>query len=98
MYDKWFQSSDLFDITVYSLALNCLLTAVAVKFGLSEKHTKFDNIFLMVLTNQLTYLVNVKTIRMVAHIFVAFSEKLNFINSEVHIALNKECIFSATVM
>ena len=25
-----------------------------------------------------TYLVNVKTIRTIAHIFVAFSEKLNF--------------------
>ena len=27
-----------------------------VKFGLSEKHTKFEKIFLMVLTNQLIYL------------------------------------------
>ena len=26
------------------------------------------------------YLVNVKTMRQIAHIFVAFSEKLNFIN------------------
>ena len=33
------------------------------KFGLSEKHTKFEKIFLMVLTNQLIYLVNVKTMR-----------------------------------
>ena len=31
-----------------------------LKFGLSEKYTKFENIFLMVLTNQLIYLVNVK--------------------------------------
>ena len=30
-----------------------------VKFGLSEKHTKFEKIFLVVLTNQLIYLVNV---------------------------------------
>ena len=28
------------------------------------------------------YLVNIKTIRKIAHIFVAFSEKLNFISSE----------------
>ena len=28
-----------------------------IKFGLSEKHTKFEKIFLMVLTNQLIYLV-----------------------------------------
>ena len=34
-----------------------------IKFGLSEKHTKFEKIFLMVLTNQLIYLVNVKTMR-----------------------------------
>ena len=26
-----------------------------VKFGLSEKHSKFEKIFLMVLTNQLIY-------------------------------------------
>jgi len=32
-----------------------------VKFGLSETHTKFEKIFLMVLTNLLIYLVNVKT-------------------------------------
>ena len=30
-----------------------------LKFGFSE-YTKFENIFLMVLTNQLIYLVNVK--------------------------------------
>ena len=29
-----------------------------VKFGLSEKHTKFEKIFFTVLTNQLIYLVN----------------------------------------
>ena len=32
-------------------------------FKISEKHTKFEKIFLMVLTNQLIYLVNVKTMR-----------------------------------
>ena len=32
-----------------------------LKFGLSEKHTKFEKTFLMVLTNHLIYLVNVKT-------------------------------------
>ena len=34
-----------------------------IKFGISEKHTKFEKIFLMVLTNQLIYLVKVKTMR-----------------------------------
>ena len=33
-----------------------------IKFGLSEKPTKFEKIFLIVLTNQLIYLVNIKTI------------------------------------
>ena len=37
----------------------------------------------MVLTNQLIYLVNVKTKRKIAQIFVAFSEKLNFKNQNV---------------
>ena len=37
--------------------------STASKFGLSEKHTKFEKIFLIVLTKQLIYLVNVKTMR-----------------------------------
>ena len=41
----------------------CILGSVLLKFGLSEKHTKFEKIFLMVLTNQLIYLVHVKTMR-----------------------------------
>ena len=49
-----------------------------IKFGLSEKHTKFAKIFLMVLSNRLIYLVNVKTMRKIEQIFVAFSEKLDF--------------------
>ena len=32
------------------------LKEYSVKFGLSEKHTKFEKIFLVVLTNQLIYL------------------------------------------
>ena len=42
--------------------------STAVKFSFSEKATKICTI----------YLVNVKTIRRMAQIFVAFSEKLNF--------------------
>ena len=50
-----------------------------LKFGLSEKHTKFDKIFLMVLTNQLIYLAgNVKTIRKILSIFVAFLDNMHF--------------------
>ena len=48
------------------LVLNRACGAVVdtvLKFGLSEKHTKFEKIFLMVLANQLIYLVNVKTMR-----------------------------------
>ena len=48
-----------------------------LKFSFSEKATKICAICLMFLT--FTYIVNVKTIRQIAQIFVAFSEKLNFI-------------------
>ena len=75
MYDKWFQSSDLFDITIFPLALDCLLTAV--KFRLSEKHTKFEKIFLMILKNQLISLVIVKTMRKIFS-NVCFSNSPNF--------------------
>ena len=51
---------------------------VIVKFGLSEKHTKFEKICLMVLTNQLIYLVNVKTIRQIFSNYVCFSQSPNF--------------------
>jgi hypothetical protein len=47
-----------------------------LKFGLSEKHTKFEKIFLVVLTNQLIYLVNVKTIRKIFSNYVCFSKSL----------------------
>ena len=40
-----------------------LVDSITKNTGLSEKHTKFEKIFLMVLTNQLIYLVNVKTMR-----------------------------------
>ena len=49
-----------------------------VKFGLSEKHTKFEKIFLMVLTNQLIYIVNVKTMRKIFSNYVCFSKSPNF--------------------
>ena len=52
-----------------------------LKFGLSEKHTKFEKIFLMVLTNQLIYFVNVKTTRKIFSNYVCLSESLNFKNN-----------------
>ena len=48
----------------------------SVKLSFSKKAIKICVIFLMVLTY--TYLVNVKTMREIAHIFVTFSEKLYF--------------------
>ena len=51
---------------------------IYVKFGLSEKHTKFEKIFLMVLTNQLIYLVNIKTMRKIFSNYVCFSKSPNF--------------------
>ena len=50
-----------------------------VKFGLSEKHTKFEKIFLMLLTNQLIYLVNVKTMRKIFSNYVCFSKRPNLL-------------------
>ena len=47
-------------------------------FGLSVKHTKFERIFLMVLTNQLIYLVNVKSMRKIFSNYVYFSKSPNF--------------------
>ena len=49
-----------------------------LKFGLSEKHTKFEKKFLMVLTNQLIYLVNAKTMRKIFSNYVSFSKSPNF--------------------
>ena len=54
---------------------------IELKFGLSEKCAKFEKIFLMVLTNQLIYLVNVKTIRKIISNYVCFSESPNFTSS-----------------
>ena len=45
----------------------------SLKFGLSEK---FEKIFLRVLTNQLIYLVNVKTMRKIFSNYVCFSKKV----------------------
>ena len=49
-----------------------------IRFGLSEKHTKFEKIFLVVLTNQLIYLVNVKTRRKIFSNYVCFSKSPSF--------------------
>ena len=64
----------------YTIAKNQVLVMASnvLKFGLSEKHTKFDKIFLMVLTNQLIYLVNVKTMRKIFSNYVCFSKSPNF--------------------
>ena len=50
-----------------------------IKFGISEKHTKFEEIFVMVLTNQLIYLGNVKAMRKIFFSnYVCFSKSPNF--------------------
>ena len=49
-----------------------------LKLGFSEKYTKFEKIFLMDLTNQLIYLVNIKTTRKFFSNYVCFSENSNF--------------------
>ena len=54
---------------------------IFLKYGLSEKYTKFEKLFLMVLTNQLIYLVNVKTMRKILSSYVCFSKSPNFMNT-----------------
>ena len=46
----------------------------------------------MVLTNQLIYLVNVKTMRKIAKFFVAFLEKLNFNNDNCFAQLGQTTV------
>ena len=65
--------------TKNSINVNDLeLIFMYIKFGLSEKHTKFEKIFLMVLTNQLIYLVNIKTMRKIFSNYMCFSKSPNF--------------------
>ena len=52
-----------------------------VKFSFTEKATK---ICAIVLHGFEIYIVNVKTMRMIAQIFVAFSEKQNFTKVLTH--------------
>ena len=51
-------------------------TVFMLKFGLSENCTKFENVFLVVLTNQLIYLVNVKTMRKIFSNYVLKKSEL----------------------
>ena len=53
---------------------------IYLKFGLSEKHTKFEKIFLMVLTNQLIYLIDVKTMRKIFFQIMCGSQKVRTLN------------------
>ena len=54
-----------------------------VKFGLSEKHTNLKKIFLMVLTNQLIYIVNVKTMRKILIKLRVLLKKSKLYNSRI---------------
>ena len=62
-----------------------------IKFGLSEKHTKFEKIFFVVLTNQRIYLVNVKTMRKIFSNYVCFSKIPNFTDYAVEAAQRPVC-------
>ena len=74
----------------YSHGVSCHVYVV-VKFGLSEKKNVKKN-FLMVLTNQLIYLVNVKTTRKIFSNYVCFSKSLNFTYLYVCLKLKKKKI------
>ena len=67
-----------------------LISIFNLKVGLSEKHTKFEKIFLMVLTNQLIYLENVKTTRKIFSNYVYFSKSPNFIVAHFKIRVQPE--------
>ena len=71
--------------------LRITLLKFLIKFGLSEKPTKFEKICLMVLTNQLIYLVNGKTIRQIFSNYVCFSKSPNFNSSFQTFHLPKLC-------
>ena len=71
--------------------LRITLLKFLTKFGLSEKPTKFEKICLMVLTNQLIYLVNGKTIRQIFSNYVCFSKSPNFNSSFQTFHLPKLC-------
>ena len=66
-----------------------------IKFGLSEKHTKFEKKkILMVLTNQLIYLVNVKTMRKIFSNYVCFSKSPNLFKLSSYRRFKKEALNS----
>ena len=69
---------------------------ISIKFSFSDKATKMCAIVLMDL--KFTYLVNVKTIRTIAHIFVAFSEKLNFKVSKGSVSLYEKHSIHAKII
>ena len=63
---------------LYWLSWSCIWIPTILKFGLSEKHTKFEKIFIMVFTNQLIYLANFKTMRKIFWNYECFSKRPNF--------------------
>ena len=71
--------SQAFKIVEFPILLLFYLT-MWLKFSFFEKATKMCSIVLTIFKFSL---VNVKTIRTIAHIFVAFPEKLNFKAFEV---------------
>ena len=82
MFIEWFYLLRLCTFLVHKKDWNYIIKSnvafvkskAKLKFILSEKHTKFDKIFLMVVTNQLIYLVNVKTMRKILSNYVSFSK------------------------
>ena len=60
----------------FSFLVLMVLKKRKLKFRLSEKRTKLEKIFLMILTNQLIYLVNVKTMRKIFQIMCASQKVL----------------------
>ena len=86
-------------VTWGSLSFLYFSGSSSLKFGLSEKHTKFEKIFIMVLTNQLIYLVKVKTMKNIFSNSVCFSKSLNFNPHHEHFCMKQyELIRITTIL
>ena len=84
--ERFFSTLNSFKPSIFSIVMkSCknnhivilkLVIWYILKFGLSEKLTKFEKIFLVVLTNQLIYLVNIKTMTKIFFQIMCASQKV----------------------
>ena len=76
---------------LWNLSKNSMLrkgSEVSRFWKVSEKHTKFEKIFLVVLTNQLIYIVNVKTMRKIFFQIMCASQKIKTLFESLEISFS----------